>query len=62
MKYTRFLRLVFQIGLLLPVAAFAADVEVALKDNLDGNLNAYCLDIKGGGPNIDPSEGLQAHT
>ena len=62
MKYTSLLRLILQAGLLLPVAAFAADVEVTLKDNLDGNLNGYCLDIKGGGPNIDPSEGLQAHT
>lgn len=62
MKYTRFLRLNLLAGLLLPVAALAADVEVALIDKLDGNLNGYCLDIKGGGQNIDPSRGLQAHT
>ena len=62
MKYTSLLRFILRAGLLFPLAANAANVEVSLKDNLDGNLNAYCLDIKGGGPNIDPSEGLQAHT
>jgi len=62
MTYTRLLRLVLQAGLLIPVAVFAADVEVTLKDSLDGNLNGYCLDIKGGGQNINPADGLQAHT
>jgi len=62
MKYTSLLRLVLQAGLLIPVAVFAADVEVTLKDNLDGDLNGYCLDIKGGGQNINPADGLQAHT
>ncbi len=62
MKYTILVRFIIPVGLLLPVAAFAANVEVTLKDGLDGNLNSYCLDIKGGGQNIDPSEGLQAHT
>jgi len=62
MKYTSLLRLILQIGLLIPVAAFAENVEVTLKNGLDGNLNSYCLDIKGGGQNIDPSAGLQAHT
>ena len=62
MKYRILLRFIIQAGLLLPVAAFAANVEVTLKDGLDGNLNSYCLDIKGGGQNIDPSDGLQAHT
>jgi len=62
MKYTRLLRLVLQAGLLIPVAGFAADVEVTLKDSLDGDLNGYCLDIKGGGQNINPADGLQAHT
>jgi hypothetical protein len=62
MKYTSLLHLVLQAGLLIPLAAFAADVEVTLKDNLDGDLNGYCLDIKGGGPNVDPTRGLQAHT
>lgn len=42
--------------------ANANSVEVVLKDRLDGFLNGYCLDIKGGGPNIDPSSGLQVHT
>lgn len=37
-------------------------VEVTLKDDLDGNLNGYCLDIVGGGANIDPADGLQVHT
>ena len=62
MKYTGFLGLILQAGLLFPLAAHAAAVEVTLKDKLDGDLNAYCLDIKGGGQNIDPSRGLQAHT
>ena len=62
MKYTSIFRFILRVGLALPVAAFGADVEVTLKDGLDGNLNGYCLDIKGGGQNIDPSAGLQAHT
>ncbi|MHC5112572.1 MAG: hypothetical protein ACYTHJ_22150, partial [Planctomycetota bacterium] len=62
MKFTGLFRLVLPLGLLVPIIAFAADVEVSLKDKLDGNLNGYCLDIKGGGQNIDPSRGLQAHT
>ena len=62
MKYTTFLRLILQTVWLLPLAAFAENVEVTLKDGLDGNLNGYCLDIMGGGRNIDPSRGLQAHT
>ncbi len=39
MKYTSFLRFVLGAGLLFPVAAFSADVEVTLKDGLDGKLN-----------------------
>ena len=62
MKYTSLLRCILQTSLLFAVAAFGANVEVTLKDGLDGNLNGYCLDIKGGGRNIDPSRGLQAHT
>ncbi len=46
----------------LSTSVKAAEVEVVLKDNLDGYLNGYCLDIKGGGPNIKPSDGLQVHT
>ena len=62
MKFTRSLRFLLQAGVLLPVAALAADVEVTLKNRLDGNLNGYCLDIRGGGQNIGPANGLQAHT
>jgi len=49
-------------ALSLAANSFAENVELALKDNLDGNLNGYCIDIMGGGQNIDPSRGLQAHT
>lgn len=62
MKYKSILLFIIQAVLILPVTALTADVEVTLKDNLDGDLNGYCLDIKGGGQNIDPSRGLQAHT
>jgi len=62
MNCTHFLRFTLGTGLLVSVMAFSADVEVTLKDRLDGNLNGYCLDIRGGGRNIDPSQGLQAHT
>ncbi len=37
MKYTILLRFIIQAGLLLPVAALAANVEVTLKDGLDGS-------------------------
>lgn len=47
---------------LLTLNAYAEEVEVTLIDKLDGNLNGYCLDIKGGGRNIDPANGLQTHT
>ena len=59
MNYTTLLGFVLRSCFLLPVLAFSADVEVTLKDRLDGNLNGYCLDIRGGGQNIDPSQGLQ---
>ena len=62
MNYTNLSGFVLRACLLLPVMAFSADVEVTLKDRLDGNLNGYCLDIRGGGQNIDPAQGLQAHT
>ncbi len=42
--------------------AWAKKVEITLIDNLDGYLSGYCLDIVGGGDNIDPSKGLQLHT
>lgn len=38
------------------------EVEVVLLDVLDGNINNYCLDIAGGNQDIDPNNGLQAHT
>ncbi len=37
-------------------------VEITLIDPLDGVTNSYCLDIAGGNENVDPSNGLQAHT
>ena len=62
MNYKSMFRFIMRVGALLPILAFSQDVEVTLKDRLDGNLNGYCLDIRGGGQNIDPSQGLQAHT
>ena len=47
---------------LASVASSAELVEVALKDKLDTTTNEYCFDIMGGGQNVDPSRGLQAHT
>lgn len=47
---------------LFSLNAYAEEVEITLIDKLDGNLNSYCLDIKGGGKNIDPANGLQTHT
>lgn len=60
-----------KIGLLTLVAAglmsfagfaSAEKVEIALTDKLDTTTNEYCFDIMGGGQNVDPSRGLQAHT
>ena len=62
MKLSRLLCFLIPAGLFLSAGASAVEVEVALKDKLDGNLNSYCFDIKGGGRNVDPSRGLQAHT
>jgi cytochrome c553 len=62
MNHVRLLCILLPVGLFLSAAATAADVEVALRDKLDGNLNGYCFDIRGGGRNVDPSRGLQAHT
>ncbi len=62
MTLKNFARLIVSAGLILPFASLAQNVEVSLKDGLDGNLNSYCFDIRGGGMNIDPSQGLQAHT
>ncbi len=48
---------------MLASTAFADEVEITLVDELDGDLNSYCLDISGGlGANADPTRGLQAHT
>lgn len=40
----------------------ASGVEIALADKLDGKINNYCLDIAGGNKDVDPANGLQAHT
>ena len=37
-------------------------VEITLIDPLDGVTNSYCVDIAGGNQNVDPANGLQAHT
>ncbi|MEL6526334.1 MAG: DUF3500 domain-containing protein, partial [Chloroflexota bacterium] len=37
-------------------------VEITLIDPLDGVTNSYCIDIAGGNENVDPANGLQAHT
>ncbi len=42
--------------------AAASGVEITLKDELDGVVNSYCLDIAGGNRNVDINNGLQAHT
>ncbi|MEP4433199.1 MAG: ricin-type beta-trefoil lectin domain protein, partial [Hyphomicrobiales bacterium] len=50
-------------GALMSVGAVhATNVEITLKNDLDGILNGYCLDIAGGNQNVDPANGLQAHT
>lgn len=54
--------LAVMLATLFTLNAYASEVEVTLKDNLDGYLNGYCLDIKGGGQNVDPANGLQVHT
>ncbi len=42
--------------------AVSEQVEITLIDPLDGVTNSYCIDIAGGNENVDPSNGLQAHT
>ncbi|MEL7282780.1 MAG: ricin-type beta-trefoil lectin domain protein [Pseudomonadota bacterium] len=37
-------------------------VEVTLLDRLDGVTSSFCLDIAGGNKDVDPANGLQAHT
>ncbi len=46
----------------LATPVFAEQVEITLVDDLDGQLNGYCIDIKGGNRNVDTSNGLQSHT
>lgn len=46
----------------LAAPVFAEQVEITLVDDLDGQVNGYCIDIKGGGSNVDPANGLQSHT
>lgn len=58
----KLIKRIYVISLFLPITAFATNVEVILKSKLDGNLSGYCIDIKGGFANIDPTRGLQAHT
>lgn len=38
------------------------EVEITLKNRLDGTTSSYCLDIMGGGNNVKVEEDLQAHT
>lgn len=52
----------FLVSTALAGPVWADQVEITLVDDLDGQLNGYCLDIVGGGRNIDPSRGLQGHT
>lgn len=48
--------------LLAAPSALAEQVEITLVDQLDGQKNSYCIDIVGGGRNVDPANGLQSHT
>lgn len=62
MHNSKFLTSLLFTVFLLPLNTWAANVEIALVDRLDGDLEHYCIDISGGFQNIDPSRGLQAHT
>jgi len=62
MTHKRFIPLLALSALLATTGAQADSVEISLVDKLDGYLDSYCLDIKGGGNNIDTSKGLQVHT
>lgn len=48
------------VALAAPVSA--EQVEITLMDDLDGQVNGYCIDIKGGNRDVDTSNGLQSHT
>ncbi|WP_373236811.1 ricin-type beta-trefoil lectin domain protein [Cohaesibacter celericrescens] len=60
-KFSRLTTFILATGIAASTV-LADDVEVTLKDDLDGMLNGYCLDISGGGDGVDPSKGLQSHT
>lgn len=62
MKNLKSKTLTVALATLFTLNAYADEVEITLNDNLDGYLNGYCLDIKGGGKNVDPANGLQVHT
>jgi len=62
MTIRRFIPQIALSAIFLTSAAHADPVEISLVDKLDGYLDSYCLDIKGGGKNIDTSKGLQVHT
>lgn len=40
----------------------SGEVEIMLSNRLDGILSEYCLDIAGGNQDVDPANGIQAHT
>lgn len=53
------------VGATLCTLAFnanAAKVEIVLADKLDGVTSEYCIDVVGGGKNINIEKGLQSHT
>lgn len=58
----RHFHLVLAVSLGIGQVAQAERVEITLTEDLDGILNSYCLDIAGGNRNVDPENGLQAHT
>ncbi|MCJ8298543.1 MAG: RICIN domain-containing protein [Pseudomonadales bacterium] len=62
MTKTRFIPLLTLSAVLITTGVQADQVEISLVDNLDGYLDSYCLDIKGGGKDINTSKGLQVHT
>lgn len=49
-------------SLFLSLSAIADDVEIYLLDKLDGNLNHYCIDMRGFQERADINENLQTHT
>jgi hypothetical protein len=55
------LSIVLVLGIASTIAS-ADNVEMTLTDKLDGDLNGYCLDMRGYKTKADPSKGLQTHT